>query len=117
MLVWHRRLRLIDHGAALYFHHSWDGYLQRSRDPFARIRDHVLLPFAGAIGAVDEALRRRLDADILADIVAAVPDAWLDRDAPFPDLAAQREAYLAWLTRRLEAPRDFVTEAIRARNL
>src|SRR5690606_10668475 len=53
MLVWHRRLRLIDHGAAFYMHHDWDRALARSRDAFERIRDHVLLPLASQIDAVD----------------------------------------------------------------
>jgi hypothetical protein len=48
LLVWHKNVQLIDHGAALYFHHSWDGYLERSTDPFRSIKDHVLLPFASA---------------------------------------------------------------------
>src|SRR6185312_13287468 len=56
MLVWHRALRLIDHGAALYFHHSWDKYLERARDPFTRIKDHVLLPRASALKEADERL-------------------------------------------------------------
>src|SRR6187399_3305794 len=49
MLMWHRQLWLIDHGAALYFHHSWEGYLERAGDAFALIRDHVLLPIADRI--------------------------------------------------------------------
>jgi len=115
MLVWHRQLRLIDHGAALYFHHGWDRYLERSREPFARIADHVLLPAAAAIAAVDADMAGRLSAAMLADIVALIPDAWLDRGAPFASVVEQREAYLAYLTRRLEAPRAFVATAIEAR--
>src|ERR671926_1038404 len=49
MLMWHRRLWLIDHGAALYFHHNWDDYLARSRNPFRQIKDHVLLAAASAV--------------------------------------------------------------------
>src|SRR3954449_9532 len=49
ILVWHKNLWLIDHGAALYFHHDWANYLERSRSPFAQIKDHVLLPFAAAL--------------------------------------------------------------------
>jgi hypothetical protein len=115
MLVWHRRLQLIDHGAALYFHHDWNGYLERSRQPFTRIRDHVLLPFAEKLAAVDEELARSLAPLRLSAIVTAIPDSWLDASAPFADAAAQRQAYLDYLTRRLQAPRAFVTEAIGAR--
>jgi hypothetical protein len=117
MLIWHRRLHLIDHGAALYFHHAWDGYLQRSREPFGRIKDHVLLPFAAKLAEVDAILAERLTPQILTDIVGTVPDGWLDANAPFSDASAQRAAYLDYLTRRLQAPRAFVEEAVRARNL
>jgi len=117
MLVWHRRLQLIDHGAALYFHHAWDRHLERSREPFGRIRDHVLLPFAAQLADVDAQMAERLTPQILAAIAGAIPDGWLDGNAPFADAAAQREAYREYLARRLQAPRAFVTEAIRARDL
>ena len=116
MLMWHRRLWLIDHGAALYFHHSWDGYLERSTSAFALIGDHVLLPFATGIADVDAMLSARLDANVIDDIVALIPDTWLGGDAPFADAAQHRAAYTQWLKRRLEAPRAFAEEAIRARS-
>jgi HipA-like protein len=117
LLVWHRRLWLIDHGAALYFHHSWDGYLERSRNPFARIKDHVLLPFASALAEVDGAMAARLAPEVLAGIVALVPDLWLaGGDSPFSNPEEHRQAYVEYLTRRLAAPRAFVEEAIRARS-
>jgi hypothetical protein len=115
LMVWHRRLRLIDHGAALYFHHHWSGYLERARDPFARIRDHVLLGRASLLAEVDAALAARLDPATLAAIVADLPDAWLGGDAPFADAAAERAAYVEYLSLRVAAPRAFVEEAIRAR--
>src|SRR5215212_3829796 len=46
LLVWHRELYLIDHGATLIFHHAWDDYLQRARAPYRQLREHVLLPWA-----------------------------------------------------------------------
>jgi len=51
LLLWHRQLWLIDHGAALYVHHTWTDYQRRARMPFAAIKDHVLLPAAGDIRA------------------------------------------------------------------
>jgi hypothetical protein len=117
MLVWHRRLHLIDHGAALYFHHAWNGYLERSREPFGRIKDHVLLPFATQLATIDALMAAKLTAPILDVIIRAIPDSWLDASAPFADAAAQRGAYLDYLTRRLQAPRAFVTGAIDARDL
>ena len=86
-----------------------------SRQPFARIKDHVLLPLADRLARVDEALAQQLTPAVLAGIVDAIPDGWLDATAPFADPAAQRDAYRDYLTRRLEAPRAFVEEAIRAR--
>ena len=116
MLMWHRRLWLIDHGAALYFHHAWDDHLARSAAPFALIRDHVLLPLASRLAEIDAALRARLDDRVIDGIVGEIPAAWLGGDAPFADHRAHRDAYAAWLKRRLEAPRAFVEEAIRARS-
>jgi hypothetical protein len=115
MMVWHRRLHLIDHGAALYFHHAWDGYRERARDPFARIADHVLLPFAAALERADAECAALLSRELLAAIVAAVPESWLDPQAQFADAAAQRDAYVEYLVHRLEAPRAFAGDALRAR--
>jgi len=114
MLVWHRQLRLIDHGAALYFHHDWSDYRARATRPFTQIKDHVLLPAATALAAVDSELAARLGPKILADIVALVPYEWLASDTHFASEAEHRAAYVEYLTLRLAAPRAFVAEAIRA---
>ena len=112
MLVWHRKLRLIDHGAALYFHHDWEDWRARSTRPFAQIKNHVLLPFASRIAEVDEGMRAAI-APAIAGIVQQIPDSWLADGAPFTDAREHRAAYVEYLTRRLEAPRAFVAEAIR----
>src|SRR4051812_13724501 len=77
LLMWHRRLWLIDHGAAFYFHHGDADFAARSQDPFARIRDHVLLPQATALADVDAPLAARLDESAIRAIVAQVPADWL----------------------------------------
>lgn len=115
LLIWHRKLRLIDHGAALYFHHNWDGFLERASDPFARIKDHVLLPFAGALREADARLSPLITHATIERIVELIPEAWLGGDAPFTDPAAQRAAYAQYLQRRIEAPHAFLEEALRAR--
>jgi hypothetical protein len=115
MLVWHGKLWLIDHGAALYFHHDWSDYLARSTAAFPLIKDHVLLPFATELAAADAWLAQRLDRTRITSIVAQIPDAWLGDEASFPDRAAHRAAYLSYLRRRLAAPRAFFEEACRAR--
>ena len=117
MLVWHRRLWLIDHGAALYFHHTWSNYLERSRDPFVLIKDHVLLRFAGRLEEVDSKMSGRITPEVLAGVVELIPDAFLAGDASFTTCEQYREAYIEYLTRRLESPHVFLEEAIRARSL
>ena len=115
LLLWHKRLWLIDHGATLYVHHTWTDYLARSRTPFDRIKEHVLLPYAAALPEADAALSARLTPDLLRAIVELIPEAWLGDEPGFADRAGQREAYVAYLTPRLEAPRRFVEEAVDAR--
>ena len=115
LLVWHRTLWLIDHGAALYFHHGWDGHPERATDPFTRIRDHVLLPFASALREADARLGALLTHEAIERIVALIPDAWLGGEGSFTDPPAQRAAYAQYLWRRIEAPHAFLEEALRAR--
>ena len=110
LLVWHRRLWLIDHGAALYIHHTWRDPGAHARGRFERIRDHVLLPYAGSIADADARLATRLSRDHLWTIVEAIPAAWLGDDP-----GVERQAYVDYLTTRLEPPRAFVEEAERAR--
>jgi len=115
LLMWHRRLWLIDHGAALFFHHSWTDMDQRSRDPFARIKEHILLPFANNLDGADEAITTLITEEVIRSVVNLVPDDWMNENSPFSTIADNRQAYVEYLTRRLVAPRPFVQEAIRAR--
>ena len=117
MLVWHRRLWLIDHGAALYFHHTWTNYRERSRAHFPMIKDHVLLPFASALQEVAATMIGRVTPDIIDSIVTLIPDAWLVGDAPFGGSSQHRDAYKEYLLRRLEPPHAFLEEAVRAQSL
>ncbi len=108
LLLWHRELHLIDHGAALYLHHDWPAGLARGRAPFPHIRDHVLLPHApaDALAAADAELAPQLDAALLGGIIDAVPDAWLP-----PPAAGARAAYLEFFRARLAPPRPFLADA------
>jgi hypothetical protein len=114
LLMWHRKLWLIDHGAALIFHHQWEGYMERSTRAFAAIKDHVLLPFADRIAEADEAMTRCLGEGVVRRIVALVPGHWLEEAPQFRGTAEQRDAYVAYLMARLQPPRAFVEEALRA---
>jgi hypothetical protein len=108
MIYWHKTLYLIDHGAALYFHHDWEESAERFvRAAFPAIRQHVLLPWAEAIEEVSEALRSRLNRTVFSEILDQVPDIWL--------AASRRSEYVDLLVRRLNASSNFVEEAIRAR--
>jgi hypothetical protein len=114
LLWWHRRLWLIDHGAALYVHHNWGDYLARSQSPFSAIREHVLLSVAGDLRAADAELAPRLTRELIAGVLERVPDEWLS-DATFPEPQQQRDVYLEYLLARLAAPRSFAEEAARVR--
>lgn len=115
LLLWGGRLWLIDHGAALYVHHTWHDYLGRSQARFPQIRDHILLPAAGALAAADADAVACLTPDTLAAIVALIPDSWLGDESRFGSVADHRAAYVTYLHRRLAAPRAFVEEAEHAR--
>ena len=107
LLHWHDRLWLIDHGAALYFHHGTRDLREHARRPFEPIAEHVLLPYAGSIAEADERLAPVVTRELLEQIAGAIPDAWLDGD--------DRGVYVDYLSTRLEAPRDFVATAEEAR--
>jgi len=115
LLMWHRRLWLIDHGAALYFHHAWTDVGQRSKDRFPLIREHILLPFAKDIETADQAMTAAITSEVINSVVDLVPDDWMNDGSPFSTTAENRQAYVQYLTRRLDEPRHFVEEAIRAR--
>ena len=117
LLVWHGRPWLIDHGAALYIHHTWRDPDAHARRPHAeRLADHVLLPVASSIVDTDARLAALVTAELLRDLVAAVPDDWLAPDPVIGDADAQRRAYVAYLGRRLEEPRPFVEPAEQLRS-
>ncbi len=101
LLTWHGRIWLIDHGAALYWHHS-PARPPDARSPFAPIRDHVLLPFASSLAQADARLAPRVTRDLLDALVAEVPLAWLEGENP--------QVYVDYLAARLEEPRAFVAE-------
>ncbi len=115
MLIWEDDLWLIDHGAALYFHHNWDNYLDRSRSPFTQIKHHTLLPMAATLSETDRLFRARLNRQIITQTVDLIPGEWLDHDADFAGHDEHRAAYVDFLVERLAASDKFVGEAINAR--
>ena len=106
LLMWHRKLWLIDHGAALFFHHGGDDFLARATDRFAQVKDHVLLPLAQRLQEADAAMSARFTPEVVRAVVALVPTAW----------SPAASAYVDYLLARAAAPRAFVEEALRARS-
>jgi hypothetical protein len=117
LLRWHDRVWLIDHGAALWFHHGWGPQdpLLGANDPFAEVRSHVLLGRAGALAPAAAALGDLLTRDVIGPIVALVPDDWLG--GSFADPAAERAAYGAWFAARVRALPAILEEAERAQRV
>jgi hypothetical protein len=115
LLLWHRQLYLIDHGAALFFHHAWRDPAAASRSPFPQIKHHVLLRLADQIEAADVEMSARLTPELIASTLALIPDEWLGDVPDLADPARHRQAYLDVLLSRLAAPRPFLEEVLGAR--
>lgn len=115
MLMWHKELWLIDHGASLYFHHSWDNWDEQAIRPFVQVKDHVLLPQASLLDEVDAEFCAILTDDRIHAIVDLIPDEWLTDDSENGTPAERREVYYRFLTTRVAASDNFVKEAQYAR--
>lgn len=115
MLIWHKELWLIDHGACLYFHHSWNNWEQHAKSPFALIKDHVLLPQASLLKEVDAEFKSILTPEILEEIVNTIPLEWLQWEDTDETPEALRNVYLQFLQTRLNHSEIFVNQAQNAR--
>jgi hypothetical protein len=116
LLMWHRRLWLIDHGASLYAHHTpgWAADADKAKAPFPLIKNHVLTRRATRLREIDGEMAARLTSDVIGEVVDSIPLVWLqpaDTEAP----VVHREDYARYLTARLTEPRAFVEEAIGGR--
>jgi len=115
MLVWHKELWLIDHGAALYFHHSMHNWEEQAIRPFSLVKDHVLLPYASKLQEADEKFKTILTNARITEIVALIPDEWLNRDGSFKSVEEHRNVYAEFLITRLRHSDNFINEAQHAR--
>ncbi len=115
MLIWHKELWLIDHGACLYFHHSWNNWEQHAKSPFALIKDHVLLPQASLLKEVDAEFKAILTPEILEEIVNTIPLDWLQWEDADETPENLRNVYLQFLKTRLANSEIFVNQAKNAR--
>lgn len=114
MLIWHKELWLIDHGAALYFHHNDSDYSAYVDRPFVQVKDHVMLRRAGVLKEADRQMKSLLTPSAIAALVNLIPDDWLDPGSASFD--AQRDAYADFLVSRLAVSGIFVNAAEDARN-
>ena len=115
MLLWHKELWLIDHGASLYFHHSWHDWQAQATKPFVLIKDHVLLPQATELDVADTECRAVLTHQLIEGIVSLIPDEWLEDDTTFKSASEHRNAYIWFLETRIAHSAIFVKEAQHAR--
>ncbi|XZF12792.1 HipA family kinase [Chitinophagaceae bacterium MMS25-I14] len=115
MLTWHNELWLIDHGAALYFHHSWHNWEEQAMRPFVQVKDHVLLPFANDLETVDKEFRQLLTPEKLEGIVSVIPEDWLTGGPEDASGDALRKIYTEFLVKRTEHSEIFINEALNAR--
>jgi hypothetical protein len=113
MLIWHKELWLIDHGASLYFHHNWDNWEEQSKRPFVAIKDHVLLPQASEIEEVDNEFKKILTPEQIRIIVDLIPDDWLQNRELSQE--EEREVYVKFLENRIAISDLLVKEANHAR--
>jgi hypothetical protein len=115
MLMWHKELWLIDHGATLYFHHSWTNHLKQALTPFALIKDHVLLPFADQLEEVDAECKQLLTDEVIREIANLIPDSWANwtEDGDTPETI--KEVYYQFLSERVKHSDIFLNEAQNAR--
>jgi len=115
MLLWHKELWLIDHGASLYFHHSWQNWEEQAVKPFLLVKDHVLLPQAAKLDVVDTEFKAILTDELINTIVNLIPDEWLLGESNFDTVELHRQAYVQFLTSRIANSTVFVKEAQHAR--
>jgi hypothetical protein len=111
--MWRRELWLIDHGASLYAHHSWQTFEEKAKQPFVQVKDHVLLPYATKLDEVDATFRNILTNERITSVVSLIPDEWLMDDSNEPE--NKRNVYKRFLETRLAASAIFVKEANNAR--
>jgi hypothetical protein len=115
MLMWHKELWLIDHGASLYFHHTGQNWQEQSQKPFPQVKDHVLLPQAAELATVDEAYRTLLTLERIQSVVSLIPGEWLSDTAPTGNVEEGRQMYAQFLNSRIASSQSFVNEAQHAR--
>ncbi len=104
LLRWHGRPWLIDHGAALYFHHDWSTRAQAPGRAYRTAGEHILLSGADPLPPVHERLAPLVTPELLAAVTDLVPDEWLADEPGFASVPDVRAAYAEVLLQRVAAP-------------
>ena len=115
MLWWGKELWLIDHGASLYFHHNLQDIEVQAKNPFAMVKDHVLLPQASQLESIDALFRLVLSKELIHGIIDLVPGEWLDAGNDPAAIEEQKNIYRRFFEIRLANTQVFIKEAIHAR--
>lgn len=110
MLIWHKELWLIDHGASLYFHHSWDNWEEQSIKPFVQIKDHVLLKQAAKVRDVDTTYKQLFTEENIRNIVDVIPDEWLIEEGRDLSVDEVKNVYVQFLLNRIQHSANFVKQ-------
>jgi hypothetical protein len=115
MLIWNRELWLIDHGASLVFHHSWDNWEKHALSPLAMVKDHVLLPRASELDRVDTEMKSLITPELIDQVIEMIPEEWILASRDTETAQEAKDVYASFLKKRLENSNVFLTEAINAR--
>lgn len=115
LLIWHKELWLIDHGASFYFHHSWDNWETTAMTPFALIKDHVLLPKATKLDEVHAEFTQKLNDTVIENFIKLIPDDWLQWENGAITPEEIRSVYSRFLSIRLQSAELFLKQAQDAR--
>jgi hypothetical protein len=117
MLMWHKDLWLIDHGASFYFHHTWTNWEKHARSNFELIKDHVLLSQAEELDLVDKEFKSILSDEVLKKITELIPDEWLQWQDTNESPTEIRNTYFKFLTIRRDNSELFIKAAKDAREI
>ncbi len=115
MLLWNRELWLIDHGASLYFHHSWSDWEKAALSPFPYVKDHAMLRDADRLAEADREMRGLITDAAIDTVVDALPSDWLAASGSPASVEEQREVYRSFLKTRLSNSEIFTRHAIAVR--
>lgn len=115
MLIWHKELWLIDHGATFYFHHSWDNWEKAAVSPFPYIKDHVLLPQASLVEEINDEMIALLHDEKLKEITNLIPTEWMEWEGTEMKPEEIREVYYQFLVQRRNSSNNFVKQIQDAR--